>query len=328
VARMRPLDPAPSVALPAEGWTLIATEAGRYAAGLVATLHARNGTLQTCQQLPLGHPKKWGGFVAAVAEHSGCAADTIIDAIRELTEAVEVGLRPRRRQSEHPNEEGGHADPDKRPQVQVNHRFLRQIVTDAVAALAVANEPPTLFVRGSELVRVPPDETHAAALSVAALRVLLDHAADFVKVYETENEGEKVVPDRPPRDVCESILAVPPRDVFPRLTSIRSAPVILPDGRLLANDGYDQESGLLLRVRGLDGIRTTMSLDEALAWLFDELLHDFPFADEASRAHTLALVLEPFVRPAIHGPTPLYLIDAPIRGAGKGLLRVSKKSFL
>ena len=41
MATMRPLDPAHSVALTAEGWTLLATEAGRYAAGLMATLQAR-----------------------------------------------------------------------------------------------------------------------------------------------------------------------------------------------------------------------------------------------------------------------------------------------
>ncbi|MDQ3831199.1 MAG: hypothetical protein M3361_18250 [Candidatus Tectomicrobia bacterium] len=63
-----------------------------------------------------------------------------------------------------------------------------------------------------------------------------------------------------------------------------------------------------------------MPLQEAKAWLFHELLGDFPFADEASRAHSMALLLEPFVHPTIRGPTPLYLIDAPIRGAGKGLL--------
>jgi hypothetical protein len=63
-----------------------------------------------------------------------------------------------------------------------------------------------------------------------------------------------------------------------------------------------------------------MPSEEAKAWLFRELLGDFPFADEASRAHSMALLLEPFVRPMIRGPTPLYLLDAPIRGAGMSLL--------
>jgi hypothetical protein len=308
------------VALPGDGWELIATEAGRYALGLTATLQARNGVLQAQQQLPLAHPQKWTRFVNDVAERSGCDAEAVTRAIRELTDAIEVLLRPRPRPTSSAQDRSDQESSEARVRVQVNERFLRHIVTDAVAALVAVNEPPTLFMRGSELVRVPPAEAHAEPLSLAVLRVLLDHAADFVHVLQTEDGKEVRTPDRPPRDVCESLLAVPPSNDFPRLVSIRSAPVILPDGRLLATDGYDGGSGLLLRLRGLEGIRTDMTVEEARRWLLDELFGDFPFADEASRAHTLALVLEPFVRPAIHGPTPLYLIDAPLRGAGKGLL--------
>jgi hypothetical protein len=288
--------------------------------GLRATLYPRNGTLQTPGQLKLAHPKTWVAFVQEVADRSGCPTDAIIAAIHELTEAIEILLRPRRPTPAHLSQEHGRATPPARPHVQVNERFLRHIVTDAVDTLAAANESPTLFMRGSALVRVAPNDVHAVPLSVPMLRVFLDHAADFVRVFQTK-EGEEVrVPDRPPHDVCESILAVPPRDAFPRLASIRSVPVILPDGRVLATDGYDRASGLLLRLSGLDGMRTDMPLPEAKAWLFHELLGDFPFADEASRAHTVALLLEPFLRPMIKGPTPLYLIDAPIRGSSKGLL--------
>ena len=63
-----------------------------------------------------------------------------------------------------------------------------------------------------------------------------------------------------------------------------------------------------------------MPLAEALALLFGELLYDFPFADQGSRAHALALLLQPYIRSVIEGPTPMYLIDAPARGTGKGLL--------
>jgi hypothetical protein len=76
MARMIPLNPPPTVVL-GEGWELCATEAGRYAAGLMATLQARNGTLQACQQVPLAHPTKWETFVQDVAGRSGCATDAI-----------------------------------------------------------------------------------------------------------------------------------------------------------------------------------------------------------------------------------------------------------
>jgi hypothetical protein len=60
--RMRLLNPAPSERLPVEGWELVATEAGRYAAGLIATIQARNGGLPHACQLPLAHPEKWEAF--------------------------------------------------------------------------------------------------------------------------------------------------------------------------------------------------------------------------------------------------------------------------
>ncbi|HWR50070.1 MAG TPA: hypothetical protein VN428_03130, partial [Bryobacteraceae bacterium] len=45
-----------------------------------------------------------------------------------------------------------------------------------------------------------------------------------------------------------------------------------------------------------------------------------PFADEPSRANALASMLTPLVRPAIEGPVPLALFDAPQAGTGKTLL--------
>jgi hypothetical protein len=54
--------------------------------------------------------------------------------------------------------------------------------------------------------------------------------------------------------------------------------------------------------------------------LLVELLGDFPFKDQASRAHALAAMILPFMRPLVDGPTPLHLLDAPVEGTGKTLL--------
>ena len=51
-----------------------------------------------------------------------------------------------------------------------------------------------------------------------------------------------------------------------------------------------------------------------------QLLSDFPFAESADKTNALALLLMPFVRELIDGPTPLHLIEAPTMGSGKGLL--------
>ena len=61
-------------------------------------------------------------------------------------------------------------------------------------------------------------------------------------------------------------------------------------------------------------------LARAKALIFEDLLDDFPFADQASRAHALALVLLPAARELIEGPTPNHLVEAPAPGSGKDLL--------
>lgn len=51
-----------------------------------------------------------------------------------------------------------------------------------------------------------------------------------------------------------------------------------------------------------------------------ELFCDFPFAHEADRAHALAMLLLPFVREKIEGPTPLHFVTGNATGVGCSLL--------
>ena len=125
-------------------------------------------------------------------------------------------------------------------------------------------------------------------------------------------------PARPPSDVAPDILTQTSLP-FPPLEDIVHAPVFLPGGVLLAQDGYDPDTGLLLQLRGLENLRADIPVDKALS-LLREVFGEFPFVEAAGWAHTLCMVLQPFVRPLIQGATPLYLIDAPARGTGKGLL--------
>ena len=207
-----------------------------------------------------------------------------------------------------------------RPEIEVTGRHMRDITADALAALEVANDPPTLYLRGTLPVRVNGDKIEE--LKAAALKGRLDRVADFVKVtwkQGEDGEPERVVtPTRPPADVPPDILTQTELP-FPRLEEILHAPVFLPDGTLLAEDGYNPEHALLLRLKGLTDLRADMPVKEALGW-FEEIYGDFPFTEPAGRAHALAMTLQPFVRPLIQGATPMYLIDAPARGTGKGLI--------
>jgi putative DNA primase/helicase len=207
-----------------------------------------------------------------------------------------------------------------RPVIEVTNRFMREITADSLDALQAANDPPTLFQRGGELVRVHDGQTEAEPLTIAALRGILDRAADYVRVRKTKDGGEELIPTRPPNDVAADIMSLP-RLPFPELRAISYVPTFVPGGKLLTTDGYDPATGILLRLQGLNDVHATMPLEQAKRYLLFEVLGDFPFADpQAGPAHAVAMILQPFIRPMIAGPTPAYSVDAPAQGTGKGLL--------
>ena len=65
---------------------------------------------------------------------------------------------------------------------------------------------------------------------------------------------------------------------------------------------------------------TPQQIAAARSLLLDDLLGEFPFVGEAERAHALALLLLPFVRPMISGPTPLHMVEKPAPGTGATLM--------
>ena len=130
---------------------------------------------------------------------------------------------------------------------------------------------------------------------------------------------------------------------IPRINRVVEVPVFGPEGDLtgdlpgvLGIPGYDLRSrtyfqpapGLGLNALDIgswadDDKQQRAEVEDALA-LIEELLVDFPFADASSKAHAIAMMLEPFVREVIgDSPTPLYGVLAHTPGTGKGLLRRS-----
>jgi hypothetical protein len=130
-------------------------------------------------------------------------------------------------------------------------------------------------------------------------------------------------PARPP---AWCIAAVHARADWPRLRYLEAVveyPVLRPDGSVLSCPGYDADTGLLLEVAGgLPAIPNHSTQTDAVAArdLLLQVLVDFPLAQPTYRAAWLAALLTPLARFAFAGPAPLFLIDANVRGAGKGLL--------
>ncbi len=220
------------------------------------------------------------------------------------------------------------ATPDGLPTIQHNKRQLRDVTEDALAALIRANEPPTIFERGRLLTRLRVkygDSPVLEPLSSAALRGVLARVADWVTRKEAKS-GPVEEDDAPPMEVVSDLDSLDRWDGIPAIEAVVECPFFTRNGELVITPGYHKGArvwyhpGAGLALPPVPGKPTREEIDQARALLLVELYGDFPFKDDASKAHALAGLILPFVRQMIQGPTPLHLFDAPVEGTGKTLL--------
>lgn len=209
------------------------------------------------------------------------------------------------------------------PTVNVSQRKHNELTDEVIANLAAANDlDPHLFTHGNELVQIPqsaPPRTVALDIDV------LSYEADRVMHFEKQQPRGGVAVTNAPTRVVSTILVLPQRP-FPELHRISLTPFFAPSGRYVSTPGYDAESrtfyaaSLDVTPLPVPEQPTPDEVAAALAYVRREVLHDFLFVSEADRAHAIALMLLPFMRDLIDGPTPLHDIEAPTPGSGKGLL--------
>jgi putative DNA primase/helicase len=207
--------------------------------------------------------------------------------------------------------------------IDISESDTRKLAKRAWNAVAERNvKDPMLFRFGNELVRIERNCSEASLtsqLTKEKLRYQLRRMANFFRVHS----GEAVLQD-PPARLIEDMLAEP-EPPLPTLRAITDVPIFASDGTLISVPGYHPNSGIYYRpALGLVvppvSERPSEADVEKAKRIIDDVLCDFPFSNEADRAHAIGLMLLPFVRELISGPTPLVLIDAPTYGSGKGLL--------
>lgn len=208
-----------------------------------------------------------------------------------------------------------------RPGIVHNGRQLDDVTREATAALALANQPPHLFVRAGELARVRDDEEHRPIVEQLATKHLRKHLADAATWWRALKDGGTTA-TAPPLDVVDNILAAGAWPM-PPLAGVVELPVVRPDGTFATDHGYDRSTRLYHWHRGADykpvpAAPTPAELTAAVATITD-VLADFPWDTTADRANAWALLLTPLVRPIVH-QVPMALVDAPEPGTGKGLL--------
>lgn len=203
-----------------------------------------------------------------------------------------------------------------------------RVIAETIAALTADTE---IFQRGGILVRVlrdtqpndgivrPAGSPTIQAMPPANLRERMTRVATFVK------PGRKGR-DIPAHPTAWLVAAVDVRADWPgirHLFALSDTPVLRPDGSVWQQAGYDERTGVLFEPdEPFPPIHPEVNIDDAVIAL-DELLEvvcDFRFESDEHRAAWLAALLTPPARFAYHGPSPLFLIDANVRGAGKGLL--------
>ena len=212
--------------------------------------------------------------------------------------------------------------------VSVANKDLNWSTDRAWEIIAFKNDPPTLFKYGGTLVALEVSGSHQASkpLTHAKLRY---YAAKWIEWYrpgKVDDEEKRGRIEAHPDDKVIANMLEAPNSPLPSLARIVSVPVIDSTGKLVSTPGYDVSSGIyLIYDEGLAGQRfPTSPSDEQVAFakqlLLDDLLVDFPFAEQADRANAVAMMIEPYVRDLIGGPTPLHLIEKPSPGSGAGLL--------
>lgn len=210
--------------------------------------------------------------------------------------------------------------------IDVGNRQLSEIVGDAMQAIRDDNgNAPTIFVRGGALARIAQDERGYYSIQEMSGRSLLSklsQIADWETVSLDQNGDPVSKAVFPPTDAINAIMGAADWPGMPALAGVVNAPIFSSDGKLHDKPGYDSDT----RHYYTGGVKVgntapiAPNIERAKDLILNNLLIDFPFKDEASRAHAVAYLLLPFVRDRIVGPTPVHTVDAPSAGTGKGLL--------
>lgn len=180
-------------------------------------------------------------------------------------------------------------------------------------SLRLLSNDHSLFQKGGELVLAAKDGAGQVRLRKAKasqLRYLLAKHANW-------RNDEKAC--HPPSSISSCIVDQSSWEHVRPLRAVTPFPVLSSSGGLRLEPGYDPETSTLYAQPIELHVPDEPSHDDAkqaVAKLLD-VVHDFPFADDAHRAAWLAALLTPLSRFAHDGNVPLVLVQANAPRVGK-----------
>jgi putative DNA primase/helicase len=215
---------------------------------------------------------------------------------------------------------------DGRTVIQVVPGQLSRIADKAEQALIKSGVQ--FYERANALVRVivkEVDTFHGGKPTTAQFtqvdRVYMrDMLCRVASCHKLDKRGNK--PIDVPHDIASTVLGRSGEWHFPSVAGIVTMPTMRPDGTILDQPGYDPATRLLLiDAVKMPSIPAEPTRKDALAALklITDLLQEFVFADEVSKAVAVSATITPVVRGAFMN-APLHAIDAPQAGSGKSYL--------
>jgi len=201
---------------------------------------------------------------------------------------------------------------------------LARLTNRSWSLLFASNAPPWLYRCGGGPSWVERDND-GRPVPLPMTEDRLRHVLAQLVNWRKRAPSGDLVPAYPPPVLLKNILATPD-PALPVLAGIVTAPVFGNDGTLITEPGYHPATRLLYEptqnfiLPPIPDDPTPEQIAAARSLLLDDLLGEFPFVGEAERAHALALLLLPFIRPMISGPTPLHMIEKPAPGTGATLM--------
>jgi putative DNA primase/helicase len=204
---------------------------------------------------------------------------------------------------------------------------MPRVVDEAEAAL-IANPRWSVYQRGGLIVR-PIKTKLSYEVSLWQLKEmtkprLIDIFDQVARFERWDIKAKGYVSRRCPDIVAEIYLARAGSWKLPLLAGIVNTPFLRADGTLCERPGYDLASALLFIPDGqifpaVPANPTRDDAKEALKYINDTLLSEFPFVENLDRAIALSGLLTTFDRRCME-TAPMHAFTAPTAGTGKSLL--------
>lgn len=228
----------------------------------------------------------------------------------------------------------GNPSSDQRPEIEV---CTEEHHVNAQATTALVRETD-IYQRGGMLVHVveqnadsAPDDVVRRAAGAPVVRELVKpllrerftRMATWFQWRGKEDDLRKVSV-HPPGWAVDAVHTRGYWPNVPYLEAVVTHPVLLGNGTLVSTNGYEKKSRLFVMMPpGLSVTVPELPTREDVTAAVDvlgDVIQDFPFETPQHRAAWFAALLTPLAWFAFNGPAPMFLIDANVRAAGKGLL--------